>query len=257
MGLESGPENRSSWAMVTGSSRGIGKATAFALARDGWNVVIHSRSLGPPLHEVLATIEGMGQRAIGVAANLAHENASAELVEEAWNKTGGISAWVHFAGADLLTGPEAKRPFSEKMKLITTVDLWGTMLVCRDVGQRMFDAGRGTIVTMGWDQASTGMEGDSGELFAAIKGGVMSFTRSLAKSLAPKVRVNCIAPGWIKTAWGEQASQVWQDRVFRETPLQRWGLPEDIAEMTRFLVSPSAAYVTGQILNVNGGAVCH
>ena len=71
---------------------------------------------------------------------------------------------------------------------------------------------------MGWDQAETGMEGDSGELFAATKGAVMAFTRSLALSLAPEVRVNAVAPGWIKTSWGESTSRHWHDRVLRETP---------------------------------------
>ena len=84
----------------------------------------------------------------------------------------------------------------------------------------------------------------------------MSFTKSLSRSLAPAVRVNCLAPGWIRTAWGEHASDAWQQRVLRETPLQRWGLPDDIAAAARWLVSPAAAFVTGQIVRVNGGAVC-
>jgi NAD(P)-dependent dehydrogenase (short-subunit alcohol dehydrogenase family) len=99
------------------------------------------------------------------------------------------------------------------------------------------------------------MEGDSGELFGAAKGAVMAFTRSLARSLAPKVRVNCLAPGWIKTAWGENASAQWQDRVRAETPLRRWGLPEDVAAAARWLASPAAAYITGQIIRINGGAI--
>ncbi len=106
---------------------------------------------------------------------------------------------------------------------------------------------------MGWDQAEAGMEGDSGELFAATKGAIMAFTRSLSLSLAPDVRVNCVAPGWIKTSWGEGASSEWQDRVLRETPLGRWGTPEDVAEAVRFLVK--SRFLTGQIVRVNGGAV--
>jgi 3-oxoacyl-[acyl-carrier protein] reductase len=99
------------------------------------------------------------------------------------------------------------------------------------------------------------MGGDSGELFAAAKNAVMGFSRSLALSLAPQVRVNCIAPGWIRTAWGEQASEDWQQRVLTETPLRRWGESEDIAKLARFLVSDEAAYITGQVINANGGAV--
>jgi 3-oxoacyl-[acyl-carrier protein] reductase len=113
----------------------------------------------------------------------------------------------------------------------------------------------GLIVNVGWDQAETGMEGDSGQLFGAVKGAVMAFSRSLAVTLAPGVRVNCLAPGWIRTAWGQGAPRGWQERVVRETPLGRWGTPEDVAAMARWLASPAAAYVTGQVLRVNGGAV--
>jgi NAD(P)-dependent dehydrogenase (short-subunit alcohol dehydrogenase family) len=99
------------------------------------------------------------------------------------------------------------------------------------------------------------MEGDSGQLFGATKGAVMAFTKSLALSLAPAVRVNCLAPGWIKTAWGAGASDVWQQRVLRETPVGRWGVPDDVAAAARWLASPAAAFVTGQVIRVNGGAV--
>jgi 3-oxoacyl-[acyl-carrier protein] reductase len=116
-------------------------------------------------------------------------------------------------------------------------------------------SGGGSIVTMGWDQAETGMEGDSGEVFAATKGAIMAFTRSLASSLAPEVRVNALAPGWIKTAWGDQASPNWQARVLRETPMARWGTPDDVAQAARFLVDPASSFFTGQIVRVNGGAI--
>jgi NAD(P)-dependent dehydrogenase (short-subunit alcohol dehydrogenase family) len=111
------------------------------------------------------------------------------------------------------------------------------------------------VLTVGWDQAETGMEGDSGQLFAAVKGAITCFTRSLAVSLAPEVRANCIAPGWIRTAWGETASAVWQERVRRETPAGVWGLPEDVAEAATWLAGTSARFVTGQTVRVNGGAV--
>jgi 3-oxoacyl-[acyl-carrier protein] reductase len=81
----------------------------------------------------------------------------------------------------------------------------------------------------------------------------MAFSRSLARSLAPEVRVNCVAPGWIKTAWGEQASDYWQQRAVRESLLGRWGTPEDVAAAVRFLVSPAAGFITGQVIAVNGG----
>ena len=91
---------------------------------------------------------------------------------------------------------------------------------------------------MGWDQAETGMEGDSGELFAATKGAVMAFTRSLALSLAPTVRVNALAPGLDQDGLGRDGLVRWQERVLRETPLARWGTPEDVARVAAFLVGP-------------------
>src|SRR5262249_53477995 len=143
----------------------------------------------------------------------------------------------------------------EKLARLFEVDVRATLLLSRLAGEKLRKAKAGSILNIGWDQSDRGMEGDSGELFATAKNAIMGFTRSLAVSLAPVVRVNCIAPGWIKTAWGETASDAWQQRVRRETPLQRWGQPEDVARLARFLASDAASYLTGQVINCNGGAV--
>jgi NAD(P)-dependent dehydrogenase (short-subunit alcohol dehydrogenase family) len=164
-----------------------------------------------------------------------------------------IDIFVAVAGADVLTGEPAKWSFERKLEELLKVDVVATMTLARAIGRWMNTREGGAIVTIGWDQADTGMEGDSGELFAATKAAVMAFSRSLAKSLAPKVRVNCVAPGWIKTAWGAGASEAWQQRAVRESMLGRWGTPEDIAAAVHWLVSPQAAFVTGQTVNVNGG----
>ena len=97
------------------------------------------------------------------------------------------------------------------------------------------------------------MEGDSGELFAATKGAIMAFTRSLALSLAPTVRVNALAPGWIKTDWGEGGLSGLARPSDQRDPDGRWGTPEDVAAVARFLVSPAPAFLTGQVVRVNGG----
>ncbi len=242
-------------AVVLGSSTGIGRAVALALADAGTDVVVHARTSLAEAEAVAGGIRERGRRSAVLMADLADRAAGDRLVDEAWKLWDGIDAWLHIAGADTLTGEAAKMPFDAKLDLLWAVDVAATIRLCRNVGRRMKTQGHGTIITMGWDQAETGMEGDSGELFAATKGAIMAFTRSLALSLAPTVRVNGLAPGWIRTDWGEGASSVWQERVLRETPLARWGTPEDVAATACFLVSPAAAFLTGQIIRVNGGVV--
>ncbi len=242
-------------AVVTGSSSGIGRAIALEFARAGADVVIHCRASTDLAQNLVEEIRGLGRAAELVIADLAVADQLGSFVNRAWSCFDSADIWVNNAGADLLTGDSARLPFPAKADRLWEVDVRGTMLLSRLVGERMLQAGSGMILNIGWDQADRGMEGESGELFSASKNAVMGFSRSLAVSLAPKVRVNCIAPGWIRTAWGEQAGDVWQERIRRETPLGRWGTPEDVARVARFLASSEANYITGQVINVNGGAV--
>ena len=150
------------------------------------------------------------------------------------------------AGADVLTGEAANWSFEEKLAALWKVDVVGTLRLSRAVGQRMRERGHGAILNIGWDQAETGMAGDSGEMFAAVKGAVMAATRSLAKSLAPEVRVNCVAPGWIRTEWGEQRiRRIGRTARRRESLLDRWGTPEDVARRraSSFRRPPSSSTV--------------
>ena len=243
-------------AAVLGSTSGIGRAAALALADAGAHVIIHGAKSRNAAESVASECR---QRSRGQAevlmADLADRSAGDALVDQAWNLWNGLDAWLHIAGADTLTGPSAHLPFDAKLDLLWTVDVAATIRLCRSIGRKMKHQGSGVILTVGWDQAETGMEGDSGELFSATKGAIMAFSRSLALSLAPEVRVNTLAPGWIKTAWGESASNPWHDRVLLETPQRRWGTPDDVAAVARFLVSPNANFLTGQTFRVNGGAV--
>jgi 2-amino-4-hydroxy-6-hydroxymethyldihydropteridine diphosphokinase len=242
-------------AIVTGATSGIGRAIALELADGGARLVIHGRRSAAAAETVARDCRQHGVAATTLLADLRDEQACLHLVGQAWDATGGIDIWINNAGADTLTGEAARWPFERKLAELWQVDVRATAILSRAAGARMKQRGRGVLLNMGWDQAETGMAGDSGELFSLTKGAVISFSRALALSLAPEVRVNCLAPGWIRTAWGDQASSFWQDRVCRETPLGRWGTPEDVARTARWLVSPAGAFLTGQTIRINGGAV--
>jgi 3-oxoacyl-[acyl-carrier protein] reductase len=242
-------------AVVTGSTSGIGRAIALALANAGADVIVHGRRSRDAAESVAQACRESGGRSAVLMADCGDPAACEWLVDAAWREWQGLDIWVHNAGADTLTGSGAKAAFADKLQTLLDVDVRGTMLATRRIGHLMKRRGQGAIVAIGWDQAETGMEGESGQLFAAAKGAVMAFAKSLSLSLAPEVRVNTIAPGWIRTAWGENASAAWQERVRRETPLRVWGTPDDVAAAARWLVSPAAKFITGQTIRVNGGAV--
>ena len=241
-------------AVVTGSTSGIGRAIAREFVNAGAEVVLHGHRNQDAAESIAEELRSRGPRVVTVMADVGEQDLLPLFVERCWTELGGIDIWVNNAGVDLLTGDAAKLGFADKLQRLYEVDVRSTLLLSRLVGQRMVAAAGGVILNIGWDQAERGMEGDSGELFAAAKSSIMGFTRSLAVSLAPSVRVNCIAPGWIRTKWGDGANETWQQRVLRETPLKRWGTPEDVAAVARFLASREASYLTGQIIYINGGA---
>ncbi|NIL97134.1 MAG: SDR family oxidoreductase [Planctomycetales bacterium] len=240
-------------AVITGASRGIGRAIALQLAAAGAECLIHTRQNEDGLGEVAAEMQRLGTAAHRFVGDLSGRDQQDQLCNEAFQWRPQIDVWVNNAGADVLTGEAAGGSFEEKLQRLWEVDVVAAIRLSRAAGRRMKQAGRGTVLNMGWDQAELGMGGDSGEMFAAVKAAVMAFTRSLARSLAPEVRVNCLAPGWIRTAWGQQASPPWQRRARQESLLQRWGTPADVARVAHFLVSPAAEFITGQVIPINGG----
>jgi 3-oxoacyl-[acyl-carrier protein] reductase len=242
-------------AVVTGSSSGIGRAIALEFARAGADLVVHARQAAIDAESLADEVRRLGRSATVLLADLGLRESLPTFVDDCWRALRSVDVWVNNAGADLLTGEDARRGFEEKLQVLLDVDMRSSVVLSKLAGERMAREAGGIILNIGWDQADRGMEGASGELFAASKNAVMGFTRSLAVSLAPRVRVNCIAPGWIRTAWGETAGEAWQERVRKETPLGRWGTPEDVAKVARFLASSDAAYLTGQVIRINGGAV--
>jgi len=240
--------------LVTGASSGIGRAMALEFAHAGADVLVHYARSETAAKTLAQEIEALGRQAFLFQHDFL-QGKFEEFAKTVWEQSGRIDVWVNNAGVDLLTGPEARWEFSEKLRLLWEIDVAGTVALTRAVMQQMKQSGQGVILNIGWDQADRGMAGESAELFSIAKNAIMGFTRSAAMTAAPEVRINCIAPGWIQTAWGETASEEWQMRVMHETPLRRWGVPEDIARLARFLVSSDASYITGQVINANGGAV--
>lgn len=248
-------------AVVTGSSSGIGRATAIEFAAAGANVVIHAGRRRERAEQVADEVRALGREARVLLCDLADANASDRFAADAWSAFSGVDIWVNNAGADVLTGDAARWSFHEKLQRLWQVDVLGTMRLSRWIGERMRrraevpddERPSPVILNIGWDQATQGMAGDSGEMFGTIKGAVMAFTKSLAQTLAPHVRVNCLAPGWIRTSWGDEASAYWQARAERESLLGRWGTPEDVARAACFLASPAASFISGQIVPINGG----
>jgi 3-oxoacyl-[acyl-carrier protein] reductase len=177
-------------------------------------------------------------------------------VEEARERLGGLDVWVNNAGADVLTGDAAGWEWERKLDRLLAVDLKGTIACSFAAGGVMREQpDGGAIVNMSWDHVATGMAGENPLLFSAVKGGVLAFSKSLARELAPRVRVNVLCPGWIETAFALEADDDFRRQVAESTPMQRWGRPEDVAAAALWLASPEAAFITGQSVNVNGGVV--
>jgi 3-oxoacyl-[acyl-carrier protein] reductase len=243
-------------AVVTGASSGIGRAIAEAYADEGAVVLFTHRASPERAAEVADAIAARGGRAHVRQADLASREACERMVAEARDALGGVDVWVNNAGADVLTGEAATWEWERKLDVLLAVDMKGTIACSYAVGEVMRRQERGgTIVNMSWDHVATGMAGEDPQLFAAVKGGVLAFSKSLARTLAPDVRVNTLCPGWIETAFGEQVDRDFHRSVAQGTPLGRWGSPQDVAAAALYLASPEAGFVTGQAINVNGGVV--
>src|SRR6266545_6689401 len=204
-----GRELEGQTALVTGSTSGIGRAIALELAAAGARVIIHGRR-AEAAAAVADEVVSLGATAFVALGDLIQLEECRRLVDNAWAEWGPLDIWVNNAGADILTGESGDWPFAHKLRELFEVDVMAAVLMARDVGRRMKEHGGGVILNMGWDKADTGMDGHTAQLFAATKGAVMAFSKSLAVQLAPEVRVNCLAPGWIRTAWGASASIGWQ-----------------------------------------------
>ena len=228
-------------ALVTGASRGIGRAIAVELAAAGAQVVVGYRSGAEEADSLVAEIGGRA-----VQADVADPEQAAGLVEEA----GDLDILVNNAG--LTRDGLIARMSDEDWRTVLETNLGGVFYTCRAAARGMMRRRSGAIVNL---TSVVGLHGNPGQTnYAASKAGIIGFTKSLARELAPRgVRANAVAPGYIQTALTDVLPEDVQQAILTNTPLARLGTPEDVAGAVRYLCSDEASFVTGEVLLVDGG----
>jgi 3-oxoacyl-[acyl-carrier protein] reductase len=241
--------------LVTGASSGIGSAIALGCAQAGADLAITFRRNRKGAEATVGQIRDLGRQVEQFQTDIGRDEDVARLAAGLRERFGRVDVWINNAGADILTGEGGKLTRKEKLDLVLAVDLRGTVLASWAAVDLMREQGGGNIINMSWDHVTAGMAGENPILYSAAKGGVMSFSKSLARAVAPHIRVNILAPGFIETTFGESADESFRRKVAAETPLGRWGLPQDIVGATIFLASDASSFMTGQMIMVNGGVV--
>lgn len=239
--------------VITGAGRGIGRALALGFAEQGANVLVHYAHASQSAEEVVLHIIEKGGHALLGQADLRNPQDVVRLVNEASTALGPIDVWINNAGASANSSETKGMTEIEVFERIVHVDILGTWRCCREVEPYMREGG--CIITTGWDRALDGAPGLPNQFYAISKGAIMSLSRCLAAEFAPRVRVNCIAPGRIENEWSQGLSEESRLNAVAGIPLKRWGTPEDILGVALFLASPAASFITGQTIVVNGGEI--
>lgn len=240
-------------AVVTGSSRGIGRAVAEELARAGFDVAVNcssERSL--PAAQALAREleEAYGVRAIAAAANVARSDEAQALVKAAHEAFGRVDVLVNNAG--ITRDALMVRMKEDDFDAVVDVNLKGTFYCCKAAGQIMMKQRYGRIVNM---SSISGVGGNAGQAnYAASKAGIIGLTKTIARELAARgVTANAVAPGFIDTDMTGALSDKQREAIGERIPAKRFGAPADVAALVRFLASEEAGYITGQVICIDGG----
>jgi len=239
-------------ALVTGASRGIGRAVATELARQGWAVGINYIERRDAAEELVAQLRAEGHDAVAVQADVADGRAVETMVREVEAELGPVELLVNNAG---VAGQSLFQDISDEMwDRYMGVNLGGARNTIRAVLPHMLHEKRGCIVNV---SSMWGLRGASCEVaYSCTKAALIALTRSLALELAPSgIRVNCVAPGVINTDMVQVLGQETLQELAQQTPLGRLGTPEDIAHAVAFFASEKASFITGQVLTADGGFI--
>ena len=239
-------------AIVTGSTKGIGKAIALKLAKLGANVVINYRSSLGSAEDLIKEIENNGGSAFAVKADISKFNEAETLIKETVKRYGTVDILVNNAGItkDALILRMKEQDFDN----VINTNLKGTFNCIKHVTPIMLKQKSGKIINI---SSIVGVVGNAGQVnYAAAKAGIIGLTKATAKELASRgITVNAVAPGFIQSDMTDILSPKVKEGILNTIPLKRIGKTEDVANITAFLASPEADYVTGQVINVDGGMV--
>ena len=237
-------------AIVTGASRGLGRAIAIGLAEDGYNIVINYAGNTAAAEETKAAVEAHGVQAITVQGDVSDKAAVDALVQTAIDTFGSVEVLVNNAG--IVRDKLMRRMKEEDWDAVLNTNLKGVFLMTQAVSPYMVKARRGAIVNISSIVGEIGNRGQAN--YSAAKAGVIGLTKATAKEFASRgVRANAVAPGFIETDMTAVLSDAVKQQLVADIPLGHMGQPQDIAEAVRYLVSDRARFVTGAVLDVNGG----
>ena len=239
-----------STALITGATRGIGKAIAIKLSREGYNIAINYRKEDEKLNDLKKEIEANNVKCELVQGDVSNFEDAERFVKEVLEKLGSIEVLVNNAGItkDMLLMRMKKEDFEQ----VIDTNLVGTFNVTKNVINYMMKARKGNIVNI---SSVVGISGNAGQTnYSASKAGIIGFTKSLAKEVASRnIRVNAVAPGFIETSMTDVLKDDIKEEISKNIPLKRIGTAEDVANAVNFLVSENSSYITGQVIQVDGG----
>jgi 3-oxoacyl-[acyl-carrier protein] reductase len=237
-------------ALITGSSRGIGRAAAIRMAREGADVIVNYASNQHAAREVVDRIVDMGRRAIAIKADVADLDEVQGMIKQALDAMGKLHILVN--NAQLYRGKVIHKLPSDDWDIVLKTGLYGAYYLCRTAVPHLKEQKWGRIINVSSFVGIKGWPGDTA--YSSVKSGLIGFSRSLARELAPLgITVNVVVPGFIRTdmtsALTEKNIQVMESNI----PLGRRGEPEEVAEVINFLATPAASYITGALYHVDGG----